>query len=206
MKRVAALLTFGIMVSASSAFAQGTSLSFHQGARPAAPPQPAAPPAPPPAILQRAVPTFPASVKIGFINLQTIAQESAAGKDAALQLRKLQDVKLLDIQARNQAIKALQDRQAASTVLSAAAAAQLQKDLDRAQMDLQYTQQMAQKEVEDLQRDLMSAFSDKVAPIVEQVRAEKELWAVWTVDDRLAAIMPSLDLSLEVVKRLDAQK
>jgi Skp family chaperone for outer membrane proteins len=206
MKRLITILAASLVGFTGPAFAQGFNLSFSQASR--SPQQPVTtPPSPPaPSILQKPAPTFPASVKIGLVNLQTIAQESVAGKAASLQIKKLQDVKLLDIQAKTQMVKSLQDKQVASAVLTASAAAQLQKDLDRAQMDLQYTQQIAQKEVDDLQRDLMSAFSEKVGPIVEQVRAEKELWAVWAMDDSLAAFMPGTDLSAEVIKRLDAQK
>lgn len=205
MSRVTPLLTACLLFLTSSAFAQTPFLVLAQ-----APIQAAPAPAPnptPPSLLQPQVATpFPAGVKIGFINLQTVAQESTAGKAASLQLTKLQDVKLLEIQARNQALKMLQDKQNASAVLSASVSAQIRKDIDRAQMDLQYAQQTAQKEVDDLQRDLMTAFSDKVIPVVEQVRAEKGLWAVWTIDDSLIAVLPGLDLSMEVVKRLDAQK
>jgi Skp family chaperone for outer membrane proteins len=205
MTRGTAVLVFGILLAATSSSAQTLGASFLQG--PTTVQQ--APPAPPamvPSILRPAAPTFPPDVKLGFINLQTIAQESTSGKVASVQLKRLQDLKLTEIQAKTQAVKALQDKQSSSTILSATAAAQLQKDLERAQMDLQYAQQMAQKEVDDLQRDLMSAFSEKVTPVVEQVRAERGLWAIWTIDESLAALMPGLDLSLEVVKRLDAQK
>ena len=81
-----------------------------------------------------------------------------------------------------------------------------QKDIDRAQMDLQYVQQTAQKELDDLQRDLMTAFQSKVLPAVEEVRAERGLWAVWAIDEGLLAMMPGLDVSAEVVKKLDARK
>jgi Skp family chaperone for outer membrane proteins len=205
MTRGTAGLVFGILLAATSSSAQTLGASFLQGPTTVqqAPP---APPATVPSILRPAAPTFPPDVKLGFINLQTIAQESTSGKVASVQLKRLQDLKLTEIQAKTQAVKALQDKQSSSTILSATAATQLQKDLERAQMDLQYAQQMAQKEVDDLQRDLMSAFSEKVTPVVEQVRAEKGLWAIWAIDDSLAALMPGLDLSLEVVKRLDAQK
>ena len=115
-------------------------------------------------------------------------------------------MKLLEVQAKTQALKVLQDKQNAAAVLSASAAAQVQKDVERAQMELQYAQQTAQKEMDDLQHDLMAAFSEKVTPVVEQVRAEKGLWAVWAIDDNLVALMPSLDISMDVVKRLDALK
>ena len=205
MKRIPLLLVLGVVVFAASARAQTLNATFLQSSQTTVPTAPA-PPVPTQTILQKSAPTFPSTAKIAFINLQTIAQESIAGKAAASQLKKFQDTKLLEIQSKSQAVKALQDKQTGSTVLTAPAAAQVQKDLDRAQMDLQYAQQAAQKEFDDLQRELMTAFSDRVAPVVEQVRAERELWAVWAIDESLAALMPGLDVSLEVVRRLDALK
>jgi Skp family chaperone for outer membrane proteins len=205
MIRGTVVLALGALLVATPSAAQTLGASFLQ--QPATVQQaPSVPQATVPSILRPAAPAFPPDVKLGFINFQTIAQESVAGKAATLQLKKLQDLKLAEIQTKTQALKVLQDKQSSSAVLSPAAAAQLQKDFDRAQMDLQYAQQMAQKEVDDLQHDLMSAFSAKVTPAVEQVRAEKGLWAIWAIDDSLAALMPGLDLSLDVVKRLDAQQ
>jgi Skp family chaperone for outer membrane proteins len=205
MTRVTTLLLAIVLFCATGAAAQPLSVRFLQSA-PATVQEPPPTPPPAPSLLQPAGPTFPSSVKIAFVDLQRVAQDSAAGKAASLQLKKLQDVKLLEIQAKDQALKTLQDRQAGASVLTPSAAAQLQKDLDRARMELQYTQQVAQKEVDDLQRDLMTAFSQKVTPVVEAIRAEKGLWAIWTIDETLVAAMPGLDISAEVVKRLDAQK
>lgn len=212
MTRLTSLTVGTLLVLSTTAFAQTPRFPSFQtptGQTPLAPPPAQAPATPPPvpSLLQpQAAVPFPAGAKFGFINLQTIAQESAAGKAASLQLKKLQDVKLLDVQAKSQALKVLQDKQNAAAVLTASAAAQVQKDIERAQMELQYAQQTAQKELDDLQHDLMTAFSDKVAPVVEQVRAEKGLYAIWAIDDGLVALMPGLDISMDVVKRLDAQK
>jgi Skp family chaperone for outer membrane proteins len=207
MIRVTTLLTACALSVTGSAFAQAPAYFLPQAVpQTVAPPPPAPVPATPSLLQMQAPAPFPAGVKFGFINLQTIAQESAAGKAASLQLKKLQDVKLLEVQAKAQLLKTLQDKQNAAAVMTASAAAQVQKDIERAQMELQYTQQTAQKEVEDLQTDLMNAFSTKVIPIVEQVRAEKGLWAVWSVDESLVAVMPGLDISMDVVKRLDALK
>ena len=52
----------------------------------------------------------------------------------------------------------------------------------------------------------MADFSSKVRPVVEGIRAEKQLWAVFLMNETLVAMMPGLDVSGEVIKRLDAKK
>jgi hypothetical protein len=52
----------------------------------------------------------------------------------------------------------------------------------------------------------MNEFSLKVQPVVEGIRAEKQLWAVFVMNENLAAMMPGLDVSGEVVRRLDGKK
>jgi Skp family chaperone for outer membrane proteins len=149
---------------------------------------------------------FPEGAKIGYIDFQLIAQTSAAGKAASLRLKSLHDIKFAEIEVKGQALKALQSQQSAAAGMTASAAAKLQKDIERGQMDIQYAQQLAQKEIDDLNEELMNEFSTKLKPVVEQVRAEKGLWAVLVVNESVAAMMPGLDLSMEVVKRLDAGK
>jgi Skp family chaperone for outer membrane proteins len=185
----------GALSLAASAAAQAPPVVFQQPL--AAPPLASGP---------AAGAVFPAAVKIAFVDLQRIANESSAGKAVGAQLKAVQDAASVRIQAKLQIVKTLQDRQATASVLTPQAATQIQKDLDRAQLDLQYTQQVAQKDVEDAQRDLMGALSDKVMPIVEQVRAEKGLWAVWALDETLVSMMPGLDISADVVARLDTVK
>jgi len=75
------LLVLALVSVAIPASAQALGASFSQ--TPPAP-QPMTPqsPASPPSILRPAASAFPPDVKLGFINLQAIAQQSVAGKAA----------------------------------------------------------------------------------------------------------------------------
>ena len=55
---------------------------------------------------------------------------------------------------------------------------------------------------------LMAEFTDKVIPIAEEIRKERGLWMVYAVgqDSNVIALHEGLDLSLEIVKRLDGGK
>jgi Skp family chaperone for outer membrane proteins len=94
---------------------------------------------------------------------------------------------------------------AGAAVLSAGALAQRKAELDRLTRETQFKQEQAQADVQALNDTLMEEFQQKVQPIIEQVRSEKNLWVIFsTVDAGVAAMNPALDLSQEVIKRLDA--
>ena len=58
----------------------------------------------------------------------------------------------------------------------------------------------------NLNDELMADFSNRVRPVVEGIRSERQLWAVFLMDENLVAMMPGLDVSAEVIKWLDAKK
>jgi hypothetical protein len=91
-------------------------------------------------------------------------------------------------------------------ILTKAAGEKLQQEIDRAALEIQYAKQSADRELSTLNDDLMNEFSLKVQPVVEGIRAEKQLWAVFVMNENLAAMMPGLDVSGEVVRRLDGKK
>lgn len=195
-KRTGLSLTIGVFLFASSAAAQTD-------------PTPPAPKSTLPAQLFAQPPntTFPDGARIAFINIQLIAQESAIGKAASEQINKLRGVRLADLDSKAKALKTLHDKQASSTgVLTKAAAEKLQQEIDRAEMEVQYSKQTAERELTNLTDELMADFSSKVRPVVEGIRAERQLWAVFLMNENLVAMMPGLDVSAEVIRRLDARK
>lgn len=167
--------------------------------------KPAAPAIPPAATAAPIVP-LPADAKFAFIDLQRVADESLAGKAAIAQVKVLADKKQAEIQNLQTQINALQQKkQTSGGLLSASASDQIDKDLARLNLDLQYKQTGAQTELENLQNDLMGEFVQKVAPIVEAFAKEKGLLAV--LDARSGAgfyAVPGMDISADIVKRLDA--
>ncbi len=210
MKSVSMIALLGLTL-AGSAFAQ-TPPPAQIPPKPATPPaqtpaaqKPAAPAIPPAATAAPIVP-LPADAKFAFIDLQRVADESLAGKAAIAQVKVLADKKQAEIQNLQTQINALQQKkQTSGSLLSAQAADQIDKDMARLNLDLQYKQTGAQTELENLQNDLMGEFVQKVAPIVEAFAKEKGLQAV--LDARSGAgfyAVPGMDISAEIVKRLDA--
>ena len=170
-----------------------------QAQPPAAPaPQAAAPATPPPA--------FPADAKIGFVDLQTVVAQSALGKAGSSQLEALSKKLETELTGIKTKLKEAQTKQQTqSQLLSEVVAAQLAKDIDRLTRELQFKQQEAQSELESMQADLLQDFQRKVLPILEAMAKEKNLHAVFNVADTGAVyVFPGLNLSPELVKRVDA--
>ena len=202
---VAALtLALSAPVLAQTAPPAGAPKPQTPAAQPPATPPPAAQPAPKPA---PPVP-FPQDAKIAFIDINTIAATSAAGKEATKKLAALDEKKRTEINEKNKQLQAAQTKlNTGGAVLSDTARAQLEKEIDRMQRDIQFTQQNAQAEMQELQNDLQAEFQKRLLPVIEEVAKEKGLHAVFSVADSGAAyVHAGLNLSEEVVKRLDAKK
>ncbi|MEO8069914.1 MAG: OmpH family outer membrane protein [Acidobacteriota bacterium] len=150
---------------------------------------------------------FPADAKIAFVNMQLIVNDSKLGKSGQDKLKALTDKRTTDVTAKNGAIQAKQlEVQNGQNVLTPTVLAQKTSELEALQRELQFMQQQAQTELQNLNEQLLGEFSDRVLPIIEQIRSEKSLLVVFTSGDgsNVAAINPAIDLSAEVVKRLDA--
>jgi Skp family chaperone for outer membrane proteins len=170
---------------------------------PAAPPAPAAPAARP----AQAPPAFPADAKIAFVSMQFVVAQSKLGKMGQDKMKALTDKQAAERTAKQQELQKLQQEiQTGATVLAPQVLQQKNADLDRLTREAQFQEQQRQVDLENLNNQLLGEFSDKVLPLVEQVRAERNLWMVLTAGDgsNIAAVHPGLDLSAEIVKRLDA--
>jgi outer membrane protein len=163
-------------------------------------------PAPAPTAAPKPPAPFPQGAKMAFINIQAIAANSSAGKDASKRLADLNSKKAAEIADKNKQLQALTSkRDTGGAVLNDAARATLDKDIDKLQRDIQFAQSNAQAELQDLQNELQGEFQKRLIPVIEQVAKEKGLHAVFSIADSGAAyVHPGLNISDEVVKRLDA--
>jgi outer membrane protein len=184
--------------------------TFAQTAPPAAPPKPQTPPATPPAAAPAPKPVvpFPADSKIAFVDVNAVAANSQAGKDASKKLQDFQSKKVTELGEKNKQLTAMTTRRDSGTgVLNDAARAQLDKDIDKLQRDIQFQQQNAQAEFQDLQSEVQNDFQKRLVPVIDELAKEKGLYAIYSIADSGAAyVHPGLDLSAEITKRLDAKK
>jgi outer membrane protein len=183
-----------------------------QAQTPATPPAPAAgsgaqqPPAAAAPAPQPPVP-FPQDAKYGFIDVQQIASASAAGKAASAKLDELGKKKQAEIAEKNKQLQSLTSKRDTSAgVMNDTARSQLDKDIDKLQRDIQFSQSNAQAEFNDMQTELQNEFQQKLIPVIEALAKEKGLYMIFTSESGFAYVNPGLNLSDEVIKRLDAKK
>ncbi|HEY3885217.1 MAG TPA: OmpH family outer membrane protein [Vicinamibacterales bacterium] len=204
MKAVKLSILAGVLTLALSAtsFAQATQ-----------PPKPTTtPPAtqPPAMVTPKPAPEppapFPQDAKIAFVDIQAIASTSAAGREASAKLKALNDKKMAELQDENKQLQTMTaKRDQGGGVLNDAARAQLDKDIEQLQRKVQFDQQSDQAEWNDLNNELQASFQKQLMPIIKKLGEEKGLHAIFSSQDAGSLyIHPGLDLTQEVIKRLDA--
>ena len=165
---------------------------------------PQVPAAQPPVLKPQPPAPFPQDSKIAFVDIQQIASTSAAGKEASKKLQDMNAKKLSELQDKNKQLQALTAKRDSGTgVLSDPARAQLDKDIDKLQRDIQFAQSNAQAELQELNNELQGEFQKKLVPIIDEIAKEKSLYVVFTTDSGVAFMHPGLNISDEVIKRLD---
>jgi len=204
MKRVVMFVAVG-MLTAGSAWAQTPPPTGQPQTPPAQDPQK---PATPPPAAPQPPPPFPEGAKVGWVDIQIIAQSSAEGKAATQKIQEFNKKKAAEIGEKTKALQALQKKlQDSGTLMNDQARSQLEKDVDKATRDLQFFQQEAQAEQQTLTNELQNEFQQKLQPVIDLVAKEKGLHMVFSIRDSGAIwAQPGLDLSAEVVKRFDASR
>jgi len=210
MKGSALVASFALLVSVAPVFAQAPA---GQPATPppatAKPPAPAtgqpAAPAPAPAAPQPPAP-FPQGAKVGYVNLQMVAQLSNDGKAAAAKVQALTTKKQAEIGEKQKQLQGAQQKlQTGGGVMSEQARGQLEKDIERQNKELERFQQDAQAELQELQQELQQEFQTRLFPILDQLSQEKGLHLLFSgADAGLIWAAPGLDLTAEAVKKLDS--
>lgn len=148
---------------------------------------------------------FPVGAKFAFLDFQRVASDSISGKLATRTLEEFRTKKLTEIDGQGKELQAMTSRRD-SGVLSGPALLQLGKDMDKLQRAIQFSEQNAQAEIRQLQAELQIDFEKRVTPVIAEIAKEKGLHAIFAADPAVTFyINPDLDISGEVIKRLDAQ-
>jgi Skp family chaperone for outer membrane proteins len=198
-----------IALSAVPAFAQTPPPATPPAQNPPATPPAQNPPAAPAAAAKPAPAPFPEGARVAYIFMQGIFNGSVDGKAAAARLQEWEKKKTAEIQAKSKEAEALQAKiNQGGSVLNDQARAQAQRDLQRLQREITAMQEDARAEGDQLRQQLLNDFSQKVNPIIAAVAKERGLHMVFSVSDQanVAWADPGLDLTQEIIKRVDATK
>jgi outer membrane protein len=211
MRCIAAVAVFSVVLATAPTFAQTPPAPAPQPtpAQPAptqpAPAQPGQTPPvqPPPTAAPR---PFPEGAKIAYINIQRVANESNEGKAATAKVQALVQKKQAEANDKNKALQADQQKLAASaSIMSDQARAELEKKIERQNVEIQRMQQDAQQEVQEMQQELQNEFQRKLMPVVQKVFDEKGLHMLFSAADAgIVLAHQGLDITAEVIKRFDS--
>jgi outer membrane protein len=207
MRLPAIILAFSVTLAAGDTYAQAPAPA------PAPATQKPAAPAPAPATQKPAAPAAPAQpapkfqegLKYAYVNMQAVAAQSNDGRAAAEKLKAFQDQKSRELQDKQKTLQAAQQKlESGGSVLSDAARAQLQTDIDRQQRDLQRQSEDAQQDVQNLAQQVEEDFTRKVLPIIEKVAQEKQVHFVFNAaQSGLIWAEPGMNLTSEVIAAMN---
>lgn len=157
---------------------------------------------------------FPADSKVAFVDLQRIFNQSAFGKDGVAKISSLETSLTAGLAERSKNLQALSEKvKTQQGIVEESVWLSWNTDLLRLEREAQFAQQEAQIQVEQLQRQLLGNFEKLVTPVIETMRKERGLWFVLALQPAtadaaplsLVAADPALDLSAEIVRRLNGQ-
>jgi outer membrane protein len=158
-------------------------------------------PAPKPAPLP-----FPPDAKIAYVQMQAVIAESKFGKCGSDILNQMKAKDQAALQAKQRDITAQQQKmQAQAGLVTESVMTQMQRDLDRMTRDYQALGQQLETDETNKNQDLLNDFQTKVIPLLEALRKDKDLQIILSADPggAIVAVNTALDLSAELVKRLD---
>lgn len=146
------------------------------------------------------------AIRIGAVSMAYIARSSKAGKSALAEIEQFVKQKESEAAVKSAELEKQQlALQKSSAGLSPRALGDLQRAFDKSRVEFERFQQDAQAEIERMQTTFDAEFRVKLAPVIDSVSKEKGLHFVFGLEQ--AAIVwwsPAVDISEEVVKRLDA--
>ena len=205
---IAASLALSLFaLSAAPVLAQTPAAPKPAPAKPAAAPAQPPAPAPAPAAVPAQPPApFPVGAKIAFFNPQAVFQASADGRAAVSRVNALIEKKQKENADKAKLLQGNQAKlQTSGSVMNETARVQLEKEIEKQTKDAERFQQDAQAEINELQQEVQNEFVKKLQPIVESLANEKGLQLMFNASESgIAWAAPGLDLTSEVIKKLDA--
>lgn len=147
--------------------------------------------------------------RIGALRLAYVAQNSKTARAAIAEVEAFERKKSTELEVKAVELKKQQvELQKQSAAMSPRAVADLQRAFDKSRLEFERFQQDVQAEVQAVQAKFDTEFRVKLQPIIDEISKEKGLHFVFGIEQAsmVAWWSPSVDISEEVVKRLDAGK
>jgi outer membrane protein len=151
-----------------------------------------------------------AAPKIGFVNIAMVMEQTPGFMEARQTFE-------TEMQQGQQELEHLQDSlntrvqefEQSSVVLSPTARTERQQELQQLSQRLQQRMAQLQGQMEQRQRELLAPLEERVQAIVDGLRAERQLWAVFDISQQTSSIISAdtaLNITQQVITRLRADQ
>ena len=145
-----------------------------------------------------------AATKFGVFNADLIVAESQAGQQALALFSQLRDQRMGELQSQEDEINNLRQQGLAADPNSPQAA-QLQRQLEDRMLQLNRLQEDVQQELGTRQNELTEEITLRVGQIIEALGQEEGYTLIFnSIQSGLVFVDPSIDITLEIIRRLDA--
>lgn len=206
MSKMRTFVSFVLLLTSASLFAQQTAPQQNppankpaQGQQQNPPAKPAQPEAKSPA------PTGP--FKIGFINLEQALSQVEEGKKEFGELEKFVTSKRTQLESRQGEIDKLRKQlEAQSSTLNDEAKGRMQRDIDQKETEMRRLTEDAQRELESKRNVIIDKIGKKMQPLINTIAKEQNYAAIFIFSPQAAPLYAYIDLDRfditnEVVKR-----
>ena len=146
-----------------------------------------------------------AQAKIGVFDFQRVSEETARGQELRGSLEKFGDRKKGEISAKEDELKAMEDKYKAEAFsLSPDKRAQMEKDIQKKQLDLQSYRENAQKEMQIEVNEAQSKFNDQLMTIINTLGKERGYTLIFA-KEQVAFASDGADMTSEVIERFNQE-
>ena len=142
-----------------------------------------------------------------YVSVQRVAAQSVLGQASAKRLEATRQEKSRALAQKQQQVESLRLQIAQSGGLfSRSKQAQLKTEEERQRAEFERLKESAQNEIQSLQREIQTGFQNDLRTALAQLAAERDADIVLNADTAVVWTRPGLDLTDEVIKRMDAQE
>lgn len=146
-----------------------------------------------------------ASGGIAVIDVQRVVQDSAVGKKALAEVTALKDKKQAEIDQKQNAIQAMQDKlDKQKDILSADAQDKLRDDIAKSVTDLRRFKEDAEQDIQNRLNAALKSMEDRVMPIIQKLGNDKGYSAIIS-KDQLIYYSVKNDVTDEVIRLFNEQ-
>ena len=146
-------------------------------------------------------------LNVAVIDVQQVVNESAAGKETMARLRKLQDDKVAEGRKKADDLDALRKQVATQrATLTDAKVAELEKQIEDKQVELQRFTDDTKQQLADAQRKELDGLEKQIMPIINELGRELKVQLIFNkFQSGLVYADDAVDITEQVVRRFNTK-